>query len=138
MINGTPQEVKSGEGRVAAVPAGVQQLERSGHRVLIERGADVGSGIPDPDYAAYGAELVSSAAEPWERAKWACKVKEPLAEEFPPIRPKPVVFTCFHFAASHKLTEGVRDSGCIAIAYETIVDAHGRLPPGSGGVRFSV
>jgi hypothetical protein len=59
-------------------------------------------------------------------------------QELSLTRPKQVVCTYFHFAASHKLTEGVRDSGCIAIAYETIVDAHGRLPPGGGGVRFSV
>jgi alanine dehydrogenase len=39
-----------------------------------------------------------------------------------------VVFTYFHFAASRELTEGVRDSGCVAIAYETIEDAEGRLP----------
>jgi len=59
-------------------------------------------------------------------------------QELPLIRPKQVVFTYFHPAASRELTEGVGDSACIAIAYETIVDAHGRLPPGSGGVRFSV
>jgi alanine dehydrogenase len=128
MIIGVPKEIKSDEYRVALVPAGVEQLKRAGHRVLIERGAGIGSGIADADYEAYGAELVSSAAEVWERAELICKVKEPLPEEFSQIRAKHVVFTYFHFAAGRELTEGIRDSGCVAIAYETIVDAQGRLP----------
>ncbi len=128
MIIGVPKEIKSDEYRVALVPAGVEQLKRAGHRVLIERGAGIGSGIADADYEAYGAELVSSPAEVWERAELICKVKEPLSEEFSLIRAKHVVFTYFHFAASRELTEGIRDSGCVAIAYETIVDGQGRLP----------
>ena len=44
------------------------------------------------------------------------------------LRPKQVVFTYFHFAADRVLTEGVRDSKCVAVAYETISDEHQRLP----------
>lgn len=128
MIIGVPKEIKSDEYRVAVVPAGVEQLKRAGHRVLVERGAGVGSGIADADYETLGAELASSAAEVWERAELICKVKEPLASEIPMIKSNQVVFTYFHFAASRELTEGVRDSGCVAIAYETIFDAQGRLP----------
>ncbi len=128
MIIGVPKEIKADEYRVAVVPAGVEQLKRHGHRVLIERGAGVGSGIADADYEAYGAEMVSSPREIWERADLVCKVKEPLPQEIPLIRANQVVFTYFHFAASRELTEGVRDSGCVAIAYETIHDSKGRLP----------
>ena len=128
MIIGVPKEIKSDEYRVAVVPAGVEQLKRGGHRVLIERGAGVGSGIADADYEAYGAELVSAAAELWERAELICKVKEPLPQEIPLIKPRQTVFTYFHFAAARELTDGVRDSGCVAVAYETIVDQQGRLP----------
>jgi len=128
MIIGVPKEIKADEYRVAVVPAGVEQLKRHGHRVLIERGAGVGSGIADADYEAYGAELASSPREIWERAELVCKVKEPLPQEISLIRPNQVVFTYFHFAASRELTEGVRDSGCVAIAYETIHDSKGRLP----------
>jgi alanine dehydrogenase len=128
MIIGVPKEIKSDEYRVAVVPAGVEQLKRNGHRVLIERNAGIGSGIADSDYEAYGAELVTSAAEVWERADLICKVKEPLAAEIPLIKSRHVVFTYFHFAAARELAEGVRDSGCVAIAYETIFDRDGRLP----------
>ncbi|MEW6252373.1 MAG: alanine dehydrogenase [Planctomycetota bacterium] len=128
MIIGVPKEIKSDEYRVAVTPSGVEQLKRARHTVLIERGAGVGSGITDADYEHYGAEMVATAAEVWQRADLICKVKEPLAQEIRMIRQKQVVFTYFHFAASRELTEGVRDTGCVAIAYETIHDQAGRLP----------
>jgi alanine dehydrogenase len=128
MIVGVPKEIKPDEYRVAVTPAGVEQLKRNGHRVLIEQGAGVGSGIADQDYQSYGAELVATAKEVWDTAEMICKVKEPLAPEIAMIRRDQVVFTYFHFAASRELTEGVRDSGGIAIAYETIEDRQRRLP----------
>lgn len=128
MIIGVPKEIKSDEYRVAVVPAGVELLKKAGHTVIIERGAGVGSGIADEDYEVYGAEMATSAEEVWERAELICKVKEPLSQEYGLIRENQVVFTYFHFAASRELTEGVRDSGCIAVAYETIEDRQGRLP----------
>ena len=39
-----------------------------------------------------------------------------------------VVFTFFHFAASKELTQGMAKAEAVAIAYETITDAHGQLP----------
>lgn len=128
MIIGVPKEIKPDEYRVAVTPAGVEQLKRNGHRVLIERGAGVGSGIADEDFEAYGAEMISTAAEVWAQSELICKVKEPLAPEIKEIRENQVVFTYFHFAADRELTEGVRDSKCIAIAYETIEDRQGHLP----------
>ncbi len=127
MIVGVPKESKPDEYRVAVVPSGVEQLKRQGHRVLIERGAGVGSGIADEDYEAYGAEMVA-AQQVWSQAELICKVKEPLPDEIRLIKDGQTLFTYFHFAASRELTEGVRGTGCVAIAYETIVDAQGRLP----------
>jgi len=39
-----------------------------------------------------------------------------------------IVFTYFHFAASAELTRAVIDSGCIAVAYETVEQENGSLP----------
>jgi alanine dehydrogenase len=128
MIVGVPKEIKPDEYRVAIVPAAVEALKRGGHEVIIEREAGIGSGIADQEYAQYGAEIVDSAAAVWSAADLICKVKEPLASEIKMTRKDQVVFTYFHFAASRELTEGIRDSGCIAIAYETIEDQQGRLP----------
>jgi alanine dehydrogenase len=128
MIIGVPTEIKTQEYRVAVVPAGVEQLRRAGHTILVQKGAGVGSGFSDDDYKALGADIVDSADEIWRQAELICKVKEPLAPEIKKIRPRQVLFTYFHFAASRELTEGVRDSSCVAIAYETVVDHEGRLP----------
>ncbi|MGD8454276.1 MAG: alanine dehydrogenase [Phycisphaerae bacterium] len=128
MIVGVPKEIKTQEYRVAVTPAGVEQLRRQKHTVLVETGAGVGSGFTDENYQALGAEIVSTADEVWKRAELICKVKEPLPVEIGKIRERQVVFTYFHFAADQALTEGVRDSGCVAIAYETITDAQRHLP----------
>ncbi|MCH8805608.1 MAG: alanine dehydrogenase [Planctomycetes bacterium] len=128
MIVGIPKEIKSDEYRVAIVPAGVEQLKRAGHTVLVERGAGVGSGIKDEDYQALGAAIVETADEVFADAELICKVKEPLAVEIERLHERHTVFTYFHFAASRELTDGIIQSGCTAIAYETIEDDARRLP----------
>lgn len=128
MIVGVPKEIKSDEYRVAMVPAGVEELTRTGHRVLIETGAGSGSGISDDMYVANGAEIVGTSADVWAKADMVIKVKEPLADEWPLMRAGQTVFTYFHFAADEHLTRAVIQSGITAIAYETIKDAKGTLP----------
>lgn len=128
MIVGVPKEVKPDEYRVAMVPAGVEELTRVGHKVLIQSGAGAGSGIPDEQYAANGATIVATAAEVWSKADLIVKVKEPLRDEWPLMRAGQTVFTYFHFAADEHLTQAVMKSGITAVAYETIKDAKGTLP----------
>lgn len=128
MIVGVPKEIKSDEYRVAMVPAGVEELTRTGHKVVIETGAGTGSGISDEMYVANGAEIVGTSADVWAKADMVIKVKEPLADEWPLMRAGQTVFTYFHFAADEHLTRAVIKSGITAIAYETIKDAKGTLP----------
>lgn len=128
MLIGVPKEIKPDEYRVGMLPVGVEELTRAGHRVLIERGAGLGSGITDDDYAAHGAELVADPSEIYARADLIVKVKEPQPPEIALLRPDQAVFCYFHFAADRQLTEGVVGSRCIALAYETLRDAEGRLP----------
>ena len=128
MIVGVPKEVKQDEYRVAMVPAGVEELTRAGHTVLIQTGAGSGSGITDEQYTATGAQIVASDAEVWARGDLIVKVKEPMRDEWPRMRAGQTVFTYFHFAADELLTRAVMESGITAIAYETIKDAKGTLP----------
>jgi alanine dehydrogenase len=128
MIVGVPKETKPDEYRVAMMPVGVEELRRSGHRVLIQSGAGLGSGIADERYSAVGGEIVTDAKEVWAQADLIVKVKEPLPEEWPLLRDKQTVFTFFHFAADDRLTRAVMASEIIAIAYETIRDKKGTLP----------
>ena len=128
MIVGVPREVKSDEYRVAMIPVGVEELTRKGHRVLVEKGAGEGSGIPDEMYSENGAELVDTASEVFEQAELIVKVKEPQPEEWPLLRPGQMLFTYFHFAADETLTTSVLETGVTAIAYETLRGRKGDLP----------
>lgn len=128
MIVGVPKEIKPGENRIAMVPAGAEALVASGHKVLIEQGAGLGSGFEDAAYKSAGATLVKSADDVWGQADMIVKVKEPIAVEYPRIKSDHVIFTYFHFAASEELTLALRDSGAVSIAYETVQLATGELP----------
>lgn len=128
MIIGVPKEIKTHENRVALVPGGAGEMVRQGHTVLVEKDAGAGSGFIDDKYKLAGAEIVEDPEEIWQRAEMILKVKEPIREEYPRMREGQIVFTYFHFAASRELTEAVADSGCIAIAYETVEKADRSLP----------
>ncbi len=128
MIVGVPREIKGDEYRVGMLPVGVEELRRAGHRVIVEAGAGLGSGLPDHDYLRHGAEMVSSGEEIYEQAELVVKVKEPQPEELPYLRKGLSLFTYLHFAADRGLTEAVLNSGCNALAYETLRDDAGRLP----------
>ncbi|MFP4055035.1 MAG: alanine dehydrogenase [Phycisphaerae bacterium] len=128
MIIGVPTEVKADEYRVALTPAGCEVLCEGGHEVVVQAGAGEGSGFADEDYAAHGGRIAPVPREVFDAAEMILKVKEPQPSEWPMMRPGQVMFTYFHFAASRELTDGMAETGSVAIAYETIRDTQGRLP----------
>ena len=128
MIVGVPTEIKADEYRVSMLPVGVEELVARGHRVLVQAGAGLGSGIADHDYLRAGAEMVASPADLFARADLVVKVKEPLSQEYGLVRRGQLLFTYFHFAASRELTEAMLSSGATCVAYETLRDASGKLP----------
>jgi alanine dehydrogenase len=128
MIIGIPREIKQDEYRVAMLPVGVELLKGDGHKIVLEKGAGLGSGFDDAAYASVGAELVDSAEELYTRAEMIVKVKEPQPEEIEWLRPGQVVFCFFHFAGSRELTEGCIRKRIAAMAYETLADERERLP----------
>jgi alanine dehydrogenase len=128
MIVGVPREIKQDEFRVAMLPVGVEELVRRKHRVLVEAGAGLGSGIFDHDYLRQGAELVAGPEDIFGLADLIVKVKEPQPSELAIIRKGQVLFTYFHLAADRELTEALLASGAACVAYETLADDQGRLP----------
>jgi alanine dehydrogenase len=128
MIVGVPKEIKQDEYRVAMLPVGVEELTRAGHKVLVERGAGLGSGISDELYQSNGAELVNSPTEIFGQAEIVIKVKEPQPREYSLLRSGQILFTYLHFAADASLTQRVLETGVTAVAYETLRGKHGDLP----------
>jgi alanine dehydrogenase len=125
---GVPTEIKSDEYRVAVTPAGVRELTEHGHEVLVQAGAGEGSAISDSDYEAQGATIVPDAEGVFEAVEMILHVKELQPEEIEMLRPGQLLFTYLHLAPDPEQTRGLCGSGVTAIAYETVEDAHGRLP----------
>jgi alanine dehydrogenase len=125
---GVPTEIKNNEYRVAITPAGVSELVRRGHEVIVQAGAGEGSAIHDADFKAAGAQIINSADQVWAEADLLLKVKEPIEPEYKRMRKGQTLFTYLHLAASRPCTDALMSSGTTSIAYETVQTADGALP----------
>ena len=128
MIIGIPKEIKNNENRVGMTPAGVSELTKRGHTVLIETTAGINCGFPDEAYTGVGGKIIPTKEEVYAKADMIVKVKEPVAPEYKLIRKGQVVFTYFHFASDRPLLDAMLKSGAICIAYETVKTKDGSLP----------
>ncbi|MRJ75087.1 alanine dehydrogenase [Aeromicrobium sp. SMF47] len=128
MLVGVPREIKNHEYRVAITPAGVHELVRHGHDVVIEQGAGLGSSITDDEYVAAGAKIMDSPDDVWASAELVLKVKEPIEQEYGRMRAGQTLFTYLHLAASRECTDALLASGTTSIAYETVQLADRSLP----------
>lgn len=125
---GVPKEIKIHESRVGLTPAAVRELTASGHHVMVQKNGGQQIGLSDDKYRNAGAEIVEAPQEIYAQADLIVKVKEPQASELPLLRNGQVLFTYLHLAPDPVQTKGLLDSGCIAIAYETVTDSFGGLP----------
>lgn len=128
MLVGVPKEIKNHEYRVGMTPAGVHELVRFGHKIIIETNAGSGIGFDDESYRKVGAEIVQTAEEVFARAEMIVKVKEPQANECKMLKSNQLLFTYLHLAPDPEQTRGLLESDCVAIAYETVTDNKGGLP----------
>ena len=128
MLVGVPKEIKTHEYRVGLVPSSVRELVHHGHQVIVETGAGAGISIEDEAYRVAGAEIVENAEAVFTRAEMIVKVKEPQPVEYARLRQGQILFTYLHLAPDEAQTRGLMESGCVAIAYETVTDRHDHLP----------
>ena len=117
---GVPREIKTHEYRVGMTPHSVKAYAKNGHRVLVEKGAGVGSGYEDEEYKAAGAAIIGDKAELFRESELIVKVKEPLAEEFPLFKPGHILYTYLHLAAAKDLANELIRRKVTGVAYETI------------------
>jgi alanine dehydrogenase len=128
MVIGVPKEIKPEENRIAIVPGGVETLVHKRHKVLIEKGAGLGSGFSDDEFKSAGAQILKNHEEVFTKSDLVLKVKEPLLEEYGFLRKGQIVFTYLHLAASEELTRNLQKKKIIGIAYETVQTEDGFLP----------
>ena len=120
MLIGVPSEIKNNENRVGLTPAGVAELRKHGHTLLVQRGAGTGSGFADSEYEEAGAKILGTIAEVYGQAEMIIKVKEPIQEEYSLIKEGQLLFTYFHFASGEELTHAMIERKAICLAYETV------------------
>ncbi len=128
MLIGVPKEIKVHEYRIGLTPTSVRELIGHGHQVMVQRDGAQTIGLTNEMYETAGAEIVDSAEEIFARADMIVKVKEPQPVETAMLREGQILFTYLHLAPDTVQTQGLIDSGCVAIAYETVTDRHGGLP----------
>ncbi len=128
MLIGCPKEIKTKEFRVGLTPTSVREYVRHGHQVVVETNAGAGIQASDDDYIKAGATILPTAKDVFDKADMIVKVKEPQAAECKMLRKGQILFTYLHLAADASQAKALIDSGCIAIAYETVTNDRGGLP----------
>lgn len=124
-----PRERRPDENRAGLTPAGVELLTGDGHTCYVEKGAGLGAGFSDADYARAGAGIVYSGEEAYGRADVVLKVARPTAEELSWLRAGQTVLAFWHLAAaSADNLVALQRERITAIAYETIQAEDGSLP----------
>jgi alanine dehydrogenase len=125
---GVPKEIKNREHRVGLVPGGARALTNDGHKVFIEKGAGLGSGITDADYKEAGAQIVADKQKLFDDSDMIIKVKEPLEQEYECFHEGQILYTYLHLAAAPALIKFLQKKQIRAVAYETIQLKDGSLP----------
>ena len=103
-------------------------LVQGGDSIIVETFAAHIFGIDDAEYQAAGASIAGGPNEVFTQADMIIKVKELQASEFCLLREDQILFTYLHLAPDPAQTPALINSGCVAIAYETVTDEHGGLP----------
>lgn len=125
---GVPKEIKIHEARVGLVPASVRELVLQGHQVFVEAELGQGSLFSDADYRSAGAVILETARQVFQQADLIVKVKELQPSEYQLLKTGQILFAFLHLAPDLSQVKALLQSGCSAIAYETVTDRLGRLP----------
>ncbi|WP_025899982.1 alanine dehydrogenase [Sneathiella glossodoripedis] len=128
MLIGVPAEIKTLESRIGMTPGAVREAVAHGHKVVVQSNGGLKIGLTNDDYVAAGATIADTAEEIFATADMIVKVKEPQPQECKMLREGQLLFTYLHLAPDPVQAQGLLDSGCTAIAYETVTSPRGGLP----------
>jgi alanine dehydrogenase len=125
---GVPREKKSEEYRVSITPYGAYELIKEGHTVFVEDNAGIHAGFKNEDYVNVGCKILDSEEKIFTHAELIVKVKEPQLDEIKYLNKNHVLFCYLHLASSDELTEKLRKTGALCLAYETLQERNHSLP----------
>jgi alanine dehydrogenase len=129
MIVGVPKERRPYEFRVGLPPGGVGLFTEFENAVYVERGAGVGAGFSDEDYAQAGATVAYSEEEVIRRSDLLLKFARPLQEELDLMHKGQTMAGFLHLAAARQdKIEILLEKKITAIAYEQIEEDDGYRP----------
>ena len=123
-----PKEIKDNEYRVGGTTSTVKELTKNGHKVYVQKDAGSGIGISNEEYAQSGAIILDTIEEIYQKGDVILKVKEPQANEIKMLKSGQAIFSYLHLAPDAEQTKGLINSGCHAIAFETVTAQDGTLP----------
>jgi len=116
MLVGVPAESDREETRVAATPETVKKFIGLGAEVAVARGAGIKSGVPDADYEAAGARLVSQ--DEALGADVVLKVRRPGPEEIGRLKAGALVIAAMDPYGHEDAIQGMAKAGVAAFAME--------------------
>ena len=116
MLIGVPAETEPGETRVGATPETVKKFIGLGAAVEVARGAGIKSGVPDADYEAGGARLVSQ--DEALGADVVLKVRRPAADEIGRLKAGALVIAAMDPYGHEEAIQGMAKAGVAAFAME--------------------
>ena len=125
---GCVKEIKNNEFRVGITPDNARAYVNSGHVVLIQKDAGIGSGFSNEEYVKAGATILDTAKEVWDECEMMVKVKEPLEEEYELFHEGLILYTYLHLAADQATLDALLKGKVKSVAYETLMERDGSLP----------
>jgi alanine dehydrogenase len=97
---GMVREATPQERRVPLTPEGARALVATGHGVVVESGAGLGSGFNDTDYLAAGAQVVYAGRDVAAQSDVLLKVHAPLPDELELVRHGGTLVGFLHLASA--------------------------------------
>ncbi|MGO7133586.1 Re/Si-specific NAD(P)(+) transhydrogenase subunit alpha [Rhizobium leguminosarum] len=120
MLIGVPLEPLDSEARVALTPDSAVQLQKLGHKCLIEAGAGRRAGFSDETYRAVGVTVVEKAAALFAQADVIAKVRPPTPQEVSQLSAGKTLISFFSPAQDPELLESIRASGANFISMDMV------------------
>jgi len=125
LLIGIPCETEHQEKRICLTPDAVAGITAHGHRVIIQKGAGLGSSFTDRQYSDAGAELTADREKVFS-CPTIVKVAPPSLEEIALLKPQSVLISALQLKTRNKeYFKKLSEKKITALAFEFIKDEHG-------------